>query len=87
GVDIMTANPGGTYDLASGTSFAAAHVSAVAALLLAKSSRLDRDKLLAQLKATATDLGPPGPDEKYGAGCVNALRALTRQAVMTSGQQ
>ncbi|MFV0368826.1 MAG: S8 family peptidase, partial [Hyphomicrobiaceae bacterium] len=40
GVDIMTANPGGTYDLASGTSFAAAHVSAVAALLLAKSSRL-----------------------------------------------
>ncbi|MCB1528561.1 MAG: S8 family serine peptidase [Hyphomicrobiaceae bacterium] len=87
GVDIMAASPGGNYDLSSGTSFAAAHVSAVAALLLAKSSRLDREKLLSLLTSTATDLGPPGRDEQFGAGCVNALRALTGQAVLTSGQQ
>ena len=84
GVDIMSPAPGGAYDIASGTSFAAAHVSAVAALVLARSPRTNRDKLLSQLKTTAFDLGPPGPDNQYGAGLVDALGALSERALQTS---
>ena len=80
GVDIMAAAKDGAYDLASGTSFAAAHVSAVAALILSRSPRLGRNKVLDQLTTTASDLGPPGRDERYGAGCINALRALSSLA-------
>ncbi len=63
-----------------GTSMAAPHVSAVAALVIA-SGALGRNpspaRLEAHLEATATDLGAPGPDEHYGAGLVDAARATT----------
>ncbi|MEK8032147.1 S8 family serine peptidase [Ideonella sp. DXS29W] len=42
GRDVLTLQPGTGYDYASGSSIAAAHVSAVAALLLAADPRLDR---------------------------------------------
>ena len=61
-----------------GTSMAAPHVSATAALVIA-SRVLGRDPspqaLEAHLKATATDLGAPGRDARYGAGLVNAAAA------------
>jgi subtilisin family serine protease len=85
GVGIMAAARDGAYDLANGTSFAAPHVSAVAALILSKSPRMDRSKLLGLLRDTAADLGPPGPDVQFGAGCINALEALTRMSLLTSG--
>ena len=85
GVDVMTAASGGAYDLASGTSFAAAHVSGVVALMLARSPRLTRERALAGLTASASDLGPPGRDERFGAGCVNAHAALLGMTVETSG--
>jgi serine protease len=61
-----------------GTSMAVPHVSATAALIIASRvlgpnptpSALER-----RLKRTATDLGPPGPDTRYGAGLINAGRA------------
>jgi serine protease len=57
---------------------AAPHVSAIAALAVA-SGVLGLDPTPKQiedhLKATATDLGNPGPDPRYGAGLVNAGRA------------
>lgn len=84
GVDVMAAASGGAYDLASGTSFAAAHVSAVTALMLSHTPGLSRDRIVAQLKDTALDLGTPGADERFGAGCINALRALLGTAVETS---
>jgi serine protease len=63
---------------ADGTSFAAPHVAAAAALVIA-SGRLGRNPspgaVLAHLKATARDLGDPGPDVRYGAGLVDAASA------------
>jgi serine protease len=61
-----------------GTSMAAPHVSAVAALVIA-SGILGPDPspraLEARLKDTARDLGPPGPDRRYGAGLLDGGRA------------
>ncbi|MGD9786162.1 MAG: S8 family serine peptidase [Hyphomicrobiaceae bacterium] len=76
GVDVLAPVPGGGYDMMSGTSFAAAHVSGIAALILASSPRIGREHLLRQLKATSDDLGEPGPDSIFGAGSVDALRAV-----------
>jgi serine protease len=63
-----------------GTSMAAPHVSATAALAIA-SGVIGRNpspaQVEARLKATARDLGTPGPDSRYGAGMVDAARAVT----------
>jgi serine protease len=68
----------GSYN---GTSMAAPHVSAVAALVIA-SGVLGPDPAPAavedHLKATARDLGPGGPDSRYGWGMVDAARATAR---------
>jgi serine protease len=69
--------PGG-YE---GTSMAAPHVSAVAALVIASGvvGRRPRPSAIeARLEATARDLGPPGPDLRYGAGLIDAGRATAR---------
>jgi hypothetical protein len=47
GRDVLTLQPGTGYDYASGSSIAAAHVSGVAALLLAAEPRLNRAALCA----------------------------------------
>jgi serine protease len=63
-----------------GTSMAAPHVSATAALVIASGvigPNPTPAQLEARLKATATDLGTPGRDSRYGAGLVNAARAVT----------
>jgi serine protease len=67
--------PGG-YE---GTSMAAPHVAAVAALVIATRRIGEHPSPLAverRLKATASDLGPDGPDRRYGAGLLNAAAAL-----------
>ena len=62
-----------------GTSFAAPHVSAIAALLIA-SKRLGAHPSPAAVRRriidTARDLGPAGYDSRYGAGLVDAPAAL-----------
>ena len=67
-----------------GTSMAAPHVSAVAALVIA-SGVIGRDPtpraLEDHLKRTARDLGPPGYDTRYGAGLVDAAAATAPPAV------
>jgi serine protease len=62
-----------------GTSMACPHVSAIAALIIASGviGRHPKPQAVeARLKATATDLGPPGTDHRYGAGLVNAFEAI-----------
>ncbi|HYH58945.1 MAG TPA: S8 family serine peptidase [Thermoleophilaceae bacterium] len=62
-----------------GTSMAAAHVSATAALVIG-SRRLgknpSRDRLAKHLRRTARDLGADGYDRRYGHGLVDAAAAL-----------
>ena len=63
-----------------GTSMAAPHVSAAAALVIASGaigSNPSPAALEARLKATARDLGPGGPDSRYGAGLLDAARAVS----------
>ena len=59
GVDILVPIPGANYDLTSGTSIAAAHVSGVVALILERKPTLDPDAVRRVLLSTARDLGTP----------------------------
>lgn len=76
GVDVMTATPGNRYELMSGTSVAAAHVTGVVALMMEKDPGLKPAIVRQTLYDSAIDLGPEGPDSDYGAGLVDALAAL-----------
>jgi hypothetical protein len=76
GVDILLPSPGGDYQLISGTSFSAAYVSGVAALLLQRAPGLSPDQVRKILTDTAKDLGPAGKDPEFGFGLVDAYRAI-----------
>jgi subtilisin family serine protease len=76
GVDILALAPDGGYQLSTGTSIAAAHVSGIAALLLERKPSLKPSDIRAILIATAKAPGPPTPDSDFGAGLVSAYRAL-----------
>ena len=65
GVNLRHAVPGGGYAASSGTSFAVPFVSTVVALM--KQAEPGGD-VVAQLYASAMDLGEPGRDEIYGYG-------------------
>ena len=66
----------GPYASRSGTSMAAPHVAAVAALVLSVDPGLSNDELAALLTSTADDKGDPGWDPYYGAGRINAYAAV-----------
>src|SRR5947209_4576865 len=76
GVDILLAAPNGSYQMHSGTSFAAAQVSGIAALLLERNPGLEAASIRRILMSTAHDLGAPGHDEQFGAGLADAFRAV-----------
>jgi subtilisin family serine protease len=76
GAQILVAIPDGGYEVASGTSYSAAEVSGIAALMLDRKTSLSPDKLRDILLATAKDLGPKGRDIMFGAGLVDAYGAL-----------
>src|SRR4051812_30354228 len=63
-----------------GTSMATPHVTATAALVIASGvigAHPTPAQVEARLKRTARDLGTPGRDSRYGAGLVDAARAVT----------
>jgi hypothetical protein len=76
GVNLLLPAPGAAYKMMSGTSFAAAEVSGAVALLLERKPDLDPDTVRKILLATARDLGPKGVDSQFGAGLVDAYRAV-----------
>lgn len=76
GVDIFLPAPDGKYQMTSGTSFSAAYVSGVAALLLERNYALKPEALRMTLTKTARDLGSPGRDELFGDGQADAFAAV-----------
>jgi subtilisin family serine protease len=77
GADIFLPVPGEKYQMLSGTSFSAAYVSGVAALMLERNPALKPDQLRAILAKTARDLGAPGRDDLFGAGEADAYAAVS----------
>jgi len=67
---------GTRYIRAIGTSMAAPHVAAAAALLLEENQHLSPSEIKTALEQNADDMGPPGWDNVYGWGRVNIEKAL-----------
>jgi hypothetical protein len=76
GVDIIAPALKGSYELSSGTSMAAAHVSGVVALLLERDKRLKGSEVRAILSSSARKPGGSRGGEALGAGIVDAASAL-----------
>ncbi len=83
GVDVLVPAPGQSYEMTTGTSVAAAHVSGVAALLLGRDPKLSPDAVRAILTKSAQRPGAPAADG-YGAGIADAYRAIVTLAPATS---
>jgi len=80
GADVFLPAPDEKYQIASGTSFSAAYVSGIAALLLERNPALKPNEVRAILTKTARDLGVPGPDDQFGAGEADAFAAVNAAA-------
>jgi serine protease len=74
GENILSTYKGSGYKEIAGTSQATPHVAGVAALLASRGVR--GPAAVQRILATATDAGLPGPDPVYGAGIVDARRAV-----------
>lgn len=66
------------YASMSGTSMAAPHVAGLAALLRARYPSWTAEQVVGRITSTVVDLGPPGRDDFYGLGRVDAAGALGR---------
>jgi len=77
GHDIWTTLAGNAFGFRSSTAAAAAHVAGVAALIRSLAPQLSADEVREVLLASADDLGDPGTDDRFGAGRLNAGRALS----------
>jgi subtilisin family serine protease len=77
GVAVLVPAPEGTYQFTTGTSVAAAEVSGVVALLIERNPALMPADIRRILMGTAKDLGPKGRDQDFGAGLVDAFKAVT----------
>ena len=77
GVDIFLPAPDEKYQMTSGTSFSAAYVCGLAALMLERNPALKPDEVRAILMKTARDLGAPGRDDLFGAGEADAYAAVS----------
>ena len=82
GVEILAIAPGESYQITTGTSVAAAHVSGIAALLLERKTSLKPRDIRTIIMATAEPLGLAGRHSDFGAGLVNAYRA----AILLNGK-
>lgn len=80
GADLFLAAPDDKYQITSGTSFSAAYVSGIAALIMERNPALKPGDVRAILTRTARDLGTPGRDDLFGAGEADAFAAATAAA-------
>ena len=80
GDGIYSSRDGGGYTYLSGTSMATPCVAGALALLKQYRPGLSVDRAEQILAATATDKGPAGKDNDYGAGILDVYRAVKRLA-------
>ena len=59
-----------------GNSFSGPHAAGVAALVLSANPTINPWEVGQIISETARDLGPPGRDEKFGAGLIDAWAAV-----------
>jgi subtilisin family serine protease len=76
GVDILEPAPNGGFQVTTGTSVAAAHVSGIAALLLDRDPTLDAAAIRDALTSSARHHTANGRDDQFGWGVVDPYRAL-----------
>jgi hypothetical protein len=76
GRNVVLKQDGAEYLRLSGTSMAAPHVAGTAALVLSVNPGLSVEQVRQVLRSTAIDLGPPGPDDEFSYGCVDAAAAV-----------
>jgi Subtilase family len=76
GVDVLEPAPNGGFQVTTGTSVAAAHVSGIAALLLDRDPTLDATALRDVLTSSAKHHTANGRDDQFGWGVVDPYRAL-----------
>jgi subtilisin family serine protease len=76
GVEILEPAPNGGYQLTTGTSVAAAHVSGVAALLIERNPTADPVAIQDILTMSAKSLAPGGRNDEVGWGLVDPNEAL-----------
>ncbi|MGM4906643.1 S8 family serine peptidase [Tardiphaga sp. 866_E4_N2_1] len=77
GVDIFLPAPDNKYQMTSGTSFSAAYISGLAALMIERNPQLRPNEIRSILMTTARDLGAPGRDDLFGAGAADAYSAVS----------
>ncbi len=76
GVEILALAPDDSYQITTGTSVAAAHVSGIAALLLERKPSLKPEEIRAIMTTTGKPLGSGGGRADAGTALVNAYRAV-----------
>ena len=76
GVDILALAPKAAYEMSSGTSLAAAHVSGIIALMLERKPTLTSENVRAILSSTARDPDHSASARGLGAGIVDAAKAV-----------
>jgi thermitase len=76
GVNIASTYLNKQYGVLSGTSMAAPHVTALAALIRSLNPELTNQQVTDIITNSADDLGEPGKDNYYGAGLINIENAL-----------
>lgn len=67
---------GGDYQQLSGTSMAAPHVAGLAALIWSANPALTNEQVARLVENAAQDLGPPGKDQLFGSGRIDAYAAV-----------
>ncbi|MDR2091095.1 MAG: S8 family serine peptidase [Clostridiales bacterium] len=89
GTSVQSAWLNGSTSSLSGTSMAAPHVSAVAALLFSNpnNAHMTSAQAEAYLKSAAIDLGKAGRDNYYGYGLINTGYAAAPKTTETDGAQ
>ena len=80
GAQLLVATPNG-YEVSSGTSYSAATVSGVVALMLERRGDLTPGRVREILQSSAKDIGPKGRDVMFGAGLADAYGAVSAQDI------